>query len=92
MVNVMKQSPSWIDNTAWAVTGILLLLGVYTIYDAQNPKPAVAQKELTPVSYCAVELVYRTEETPGELTETSVCVESSFKWSEHVGKASGIVR
>lgn len=62
-------------------------LGIWVFLDAEyRDSSPVAKPELQPVAYCAIELVYRVEETPGEITETSVCIESTFKWEEHVGQ------
>lgn len=53
---------------------------------------SVARPEIKPVAYCAVELIYRVEETPGQIAETSVCIESTFKWEEHIGQTSALYR
>lgn len=83
----MKLSHSWIDYLLVALIVACTGLGSGVFLDATFfPDTPAAKPELKPVSYCAIELVYRVEETPGEISETSVCIESTFKWEEHIGQ------
>ena len=93
MVNVMKPSHSWIDYFWVTLIVVCLGLGIGIFLDAEyRDSSPVAKPELRPVAYCAVEIIYRVEETPGQIAETSVCIESTFKWEEHIGQTSALYR
>lgn len=93
MVNVMKPSPSWIDYFLVTLLVVFTGFGIGIFLDAEyRDYSPVAKSELKPVAYCAVELIYRVEETPGQIAETSVCIESTFKWEEHIGQTSALYR
>ena len=68
-------------------------LGIWIFLDAEyRDSSPVARSDLRPVAYCAVELIYRVEETPGQIAETSVCIETTFKWEEYIGQTSAYNR
>ncbi|MFN3898918.1 MAG: hypothetical protein ACK4ML_00945 [Alishewanella aestuarii] len=89
----MKPSHSWIDYLFVGLMVVFTGLGVAIFVDAKyRDISPIAKPEIKPVAYCAVELIYRVEETPGQIAETSVCIESTFKWEEHIGQTSALYR
>lgn len=89
----MKPSPSWIDYLIVALMVCFTGLGIGIFLDAEyRDSSPEAKPELRPVTYCAVEVIYRVEETPGQIAESSICIESTFMWEEHIGQTSALYR
>lgn len=81
----MKFQTSWTDWAAGCITAFALLCGSSLYIDAKYFSKPVVEPVKVPVSYCEVEVINRVEEN-GTLTESSMCLKSSFIWEAHIGK------